>query len=202
MKLLVGLGNPGAAYAATRHNTGFMALERFAAAHDRPRWKSARQALQAVVTLGEQTLVLLKPMTYMNLSGSAVAAALRFYRVALPDLLVVVDDTALECGVIRLRAAGSSGGHNGLRSIEAALGSAAAPGQTGRDYARLRIGIGARGAVPLETYVLSPFSAAQWPRMESALSQAVDAIQCWATRGLTAAMNRGQAAAGAGAAEE
>lgn len=191
MKLAAGLGNPGDEYARTRHNAGFMVLERLAAAAGTSHWKAAHGGLVAVLGTGDQRLVLLRPITYMNLSGGAVLAVMRFYGLSMDDLLVVVDDIALPCGTIRLRPGGSSGGHNGLASVERSLGQvAAAAGKTGRDYARLRIGIDGPGRIPLEQYVLGNFTAGQWNLVEPALNQAVEAVQCWADLGLTMAMNR------------
>ena len=198
MKLTAGLGNPGEEYAGTRHNAGFMALERLAGAGSHIHWKAAHGGLLAALGSGDQKLLLLRPMTYMNLSGGAVLAVMRFYGLSLDDLLVVVDDIALPCGVVRLRPGGSSGGHNGLASVERSLGPlAAAAGKTARDYARLRIGIDAPGRVPLEQYVLGKFTAGQWNLFDPALNQAADAVQCWADFGLTTAMNRFNGAASA-----
>ncbi len=195
MKLVVGLGNPGSQYSDTRHNAGFMLLEsRYLSGplqEGQGRWKSAHKGLIRTLTLGGRSVVFLRPMTYMNMSGQAVLAAMRFYHLPLENLLVVVDDAALPCGAVRLRAGGSSGGHNGLGDIERALANLAArEGKTGRDYARLRIGIGAPGATPLETYVLRNFSVAQRRLIESALLRAAEAVECWVSLGITQAMNR------------
>jgi PTH1 family peptidyl-tRNA hydrolase len=122
-------------------------------------------------------------MTYMNLSGTSVAEALRFYKLdAGRDLLVVVDDIALPCGSIRLRGEGSAGGHNGLADIEAKLGT--------HRYARCRIGIDAPGRIPQKDYVLGRFREDQQPLVDEAIGLAIDATECWITRGITEAMNR------------
>ncbi len=191
MRLVAGLGNPGQEYAQTRHNAGFMVLQRLADRHARLHWKMDHNGLLAVLGSGDNRLLLLKPMTFMNLSGTAIQAAMRFYGLSIDELLVVVDDIALPCGTLRLRPGGSSGGHNGLASVERSLASLAAPaGKTGRDYARLRIGIDSPGRIPMDQYVLGRFSADQQNLLEPALNQAADAVQCWADFGLTAAMNR------------
>jgi PTH1 family peptidyl-tRNA hydrolase len=191
MKLVAGLGNPGTQYERTRHNAGFMALDAFAQKHDAGNFRVAHESFMADVLLNGEKILLLKPQTYMNLSGRAVASAMQFYKLALADLLVVVDDIALPVGTIRLRATGSAGGHNGLRDIEAALSSfAALAGKTAMDYARLRIGVDPPGRVPQKDYVLTPFTPAQKPEIESALNSAVDAIGVWAAQGIVPAMNR------------
>ncbi|HTV49000.1 MAG TPA: aminoacyl-tRNA hydrolase [Phycisphaerae bacterium] len=189
--LIAGLGNPGAEYESTRHNAGFMVLELLARRHGEKHWKSGHEALMCSIVLGENKLLLLRPVTYMNLSGRSVAAAMKFYGLTPEDLLVVVDDTALACGTIRLRAGGSSGGHNGLKSIERSLAELATEaGRTGQDFSRLRVGIDNPGRVAQETYVLERFSPAQKQTIEPALSRAADAVEYWAAFGIVAAMNR------------
>jgi peptidyl-tRNA hydrolase, PTH1 family len=191
MKLIVGLGNPGSQYERSRHNAGFMALDLFAQKHGAGNFRVAHESFMADVLLEGEKILLLKPQTYMNLSGRAVASAMQFYKLGLGDLLVVVDDVALPAGVIRLRATGSAGGHNGLRDIEMAVsGCAAAAGKTGLDYNRLRIGIDPPGMVPQKDYVLSAFSAEQKPKIEAALKAAVEAIGVWVREGIVTAMNK------------
>lgn len=184
MKLVVGLGNPGPQYDRTRHNVGFMALD--ALARRVAPGEVARSRFGGVVietTLkGEKTL-LLKPLTFMNLSGNAVSEAVRFHKLdARSDLLVIVDDVALACGLIRVKASGSAGGHNGLADIERKLGTA--------DYARLRVGIDPPGQIPQKDYVLGRFRPDQIERLEPALDESVDAALLWADEGVEAAMNR------------
>jgi len=180
-KLVVGLGNPGGAYLFTRHNVGFMVLDAWADEESEPfRDESARHSKAATLATGER---LVKPMTYMNESGKAVASWLEWLKLTVADLLVVVDDVALPMGQIRLRPEGSAGGHNGLKSIESHLGT------TG--YARLRCGV---DAVPpgwaLERWVLSRFQ----PEEEEALVRMVRtarlAIECCQSEGIAVAMNR------------
>ncbi len=195
MKLIVGLGNPGREYAGTRHNVGFDLIDGLAArlglvgnAGDFDR--SSRSKFDGLVMDGPVTLggvsdkaLLLKPVTFMNLSGGAVQAALAFYQMPLRDLLVVLDDMALPCGKIRLRAAGSSGGHNGLKDIERAL--------SGSTYSRLRIGIDAPPPrVPARDYVLGRFSEEQRKALSPAISRGVDAALVWMEKGIETAMNR------------
>jgi len=191
MKLVVGLGNPGSEYERTRHNAGFMAVERTARRHGAANWRTAHESFVCDVLVGTEKVILLRPMTFMNLSGRAVASAMGFYKLGLADLLVVVDDIALPCGTIRLRATGSAGGHNGLADIQRAVSTAATlAGKLPVDYARLRIGIDPPGRVPQKSYVLNPFAADQWPLVDGALTRSVDAIECWTTDGIETAMNR------------
>ncbi len=190
MKLIVGLGNPGSAYERTRHNAGFMALDRVARRHA-PAGVPARppqskfNSLLVEATISGERCILLKPLTYMNRSGTPVAETLNFYKMsAASDLLVLVDEYALPLGKIRLRGSGSDGGHNGLTDIERALGT--------RDYPRLRIGIDP----PPTTYddpadwVLGSFTPDQTKALEPALERAADAVEVFAKSGIEAAMNR------------
>lgn len=195
MKLVVGLGNPGRQYAGTRHNVGFEAIDALA---KRLGWvgdagefdRLARNNFDGLVmdggvslhSGGNEKVLLLKPMTYMNNSGNAVAAAAGFYRIEPVDVMVLLDDLALPCGRIRLRAGGSSGGHNGLKDIQRALG-------TDR-YPRLRIGIDpAPPPLPWRDYVLQPFSAQQRPAIDAALDRAAAATATWIENGIETAMN-------------
>lgn len=184
MKLIVGLGNPGPQYDQTRHNVGFDVLDRLARRHASgaiARGKFQGAAIDA--SIGGDKVVLLKPLTFMNRSGQSVGEAVGFYKIDPKiDLLVLVDDIALPCGVIRLRADGSAGGHNGLADIEQRLGSNA--------YPRLRIGVDAPGRIPQKDYVLGRFRPDQQPLVESALNEAADAAACWCGQGLATAMNR------------
>lgn len=185
MKLLVGLGNPGPEYAKTRHNAGFMAIDRFAA-----RWAPSETArsrfggLAVECTVRSHKALLLKPLTYMNRSGQSIVQALAFYKCEpVSDLLVLVDDVALPAGSIRLRPAGSAGGHNGLADIQRALGS--------DSYPRLRIGIDAKPPVmALHDYVLGRFTDEQLTALAPALEKSCDACELFITDGLEAAMNK------------
>jgi PTH1 family peptidyl-tRNA hydrolase len=152
LKLFVGLGNPGASYARNRHNVGFMAVDAIAAAHGFGPWRSKFQGEIAEGRLGTDKVVLLKPATWMNLSGDAVRAALRFYKLEPGDLTVFHDELDLAPGRVRVKAGGGHAGHNGLRSIDAHIGPA---------FTRVRIGIGHPGDKRLVSpYVLGDFAKA------------------------------------------
>jgi len=181
MKLIVGLGNPGKQYEKTRHNAGFMAIDRLARRHMLSGAKSRFHAgvLDGVIA-GEKVL-LMQPMTFMNRSGLAVGEAATFFKLTPEDVLVLVDDIALSTGRIRMRATGSAGGHNGLKDIERVLAS--------RDYPRLRIGIDPPGRVPQIDYVLGRFSSEQMDQLDSSLDRSCDAIECWLREGIEKAMS-------------
>ncbi len=184
MKLIAGLGNPGRQYDQTRHNVGFDVLDRLARRH--APGTVARSRFHGAVVEGDldgEKLLLLKPATFMNRSGQSVSEALRFYKLdASADLLVIVDDTALPCGVIRLRASGGAGGHNGLAHIEQLLDRPT--------FARLRIGIDPPGPIPQKEYVLGRFRPDQLEFVEPGLEEAVAASAVWAAHGIVDAMNR------------
>lgn len=184
MKLIVGLGNPGSQYEKTRHNAGFLAVDRLVrrwAPSELPKGRFSGVAVEAAVK-GEKCL-LLKPTTYMNLSGKSVAEAVGFYKInPAMDLLVIVDDVALPTGSVRVRQSGSAGGHNGLSDIQQKLGTDA--------YPRLRIGIDAcPPMMKLEDYVLGRFTSEQATLLEPALEKSADAAELFITSGVTAAMN-------------
>ena len=192
MKLIVGLGNPGPEYAKTRHNVGFMLVDRLATRHNLTRAKhkfhsgilddelfinSGGTRENGTGNSGGHRCILMQPMTYMNRSGLAVGEAVRFYKLDPEnDVLILVDDIALDCGTIRLRAGGSAGGHNGLTDIERALST--------RDYPRLRIGVDAKGRVPQKDYVLGKFTAEQWNKVDPALDRGTKCIEMWLSEGL------------------
>ncbi|QDU33634.1 Peptidyl-tRNA hydrolase [Poriferisphaera corsica] len=171
MKLIVGIGNPGKEYEKTRHNAGFMAIDRLAERNclSSDKTKFHAHFIEGVIA-GKKTL-LMKPMTFMNRSGLAVGEAVRFYKIEPKDVLVLVDDIALPCGRIRLRSDGSAGGHNGLTDIKRVLGT--------QTYPRLRIGIDAPGRVPQKDYVLGRFSPDQEFQVERAINRAAEAIEHW-----------------------
>jgi len=195
--LIVGLGNPGAEYAKTRHNAGYSLAGKLAA-----RWKAdwtnerkfnARIARAEIVgrasspstggTPVPRRVLLCQPRTFMNASGEAVKAVMNFYRLPPEQLLVAVDDADLPLGEVRLRPGGSSGGHHGLESVEQHLATQA--------FARLRLGIGRKdGAREITDYVLDRFDAAEAALMEKVLGRAADQAECWLDDGIEMAMTR------------
>ena len=188
LKLVVGLGNPGSKYAGTRHNIGFMALERMAKAEGFSfRQQTKLHGLAAETGVGDRRLRLLMPQTYMNDSGRSIRAALDWFDLAPEQLLVLVDDMDLPLGRLRLRAQGSAGGHNGLRSTIQHLGSPAFP--------RLRIGIGAPAENPAErraktvSHVLGAFSKAEQPSVDAVLEGVLESISRIQRLGLDRAGN-------------
>lgn len=185
MKLIVGLGNPGRQYDKTRHNAGYMVIDRLVEkfAPGAPAKARFNSAIFDTKIGSEQTL-LMKPTTFMNRSGAAIAEAVRFYKL-LPasDLFVIVDDVALPCGALRIRPSGGAGGHNGLSDIAQALGADA--------YPRLRIGIDATpDYMDQADYVLGRFTDDQWAIIAPAIDKAADAAEIFITAGLDTAMNR------------
>ncbi|MBX3387089.1 MAG: aminoacyl-tRNA hydrolase [Phycisphaeraceae bacterium] len=186
MKLIVGLGNPGPQYEKTRHNAGFMAVDRVRAKWADPSStpRSRFQGVASEVSISGERCLLLKPTTYMNLSGRSVGEAVGFYKVnPEQDLLVIIDDVSLPAGTIRVRATGGAGGHNGLRDVERALST--------QNYPRLRIGIDpCPPMMKLEDYVLGRFSPEQATAVEPALDRAADAVETFVRAGVNEAMNR------------
>jgi PTH1 family peptidyl-tRNA hydrolase len=189
LQLLVGLGNPGEKYAGTRHNVGFMALERLAGRGCVSfRHQAKLHGLLAEVGQGHQRLRLLMPQTYMNDSGRSIRAALDWYGIEPMQMLVLVDDMDLPLGRLRLRASGGAGGHNGLRSTIAHLG--------GQEFPRLRIGIGAPALNPVERkqrtvgHVLGRFSPSEQPVLEEVLDEVLAGIDLIQRLGIERAGNR------------
>lgn len=181
--LVVGLGNPGPRYAKNRHNVGFQVVERLAARAGGTFGHHPGRALACRVVLAGVPVVLAKPQTFMNLSGGSVAALVHWYHVdPLKNLLVVYDDLDLPLGKIRLRPAGSAGGHKGLASIIEHLRT--------QNFARLRVGIGRPAYGEPHRYVLEDFTAEEWAVMDAAQERAADAVECFLSEGLAAAMNR------------
>jgi PTH1 family peptidyl-tRNA hydrolase len=195
MKLIVGLGNPGSEYVGTRHNVGFDVLDAVA---ERLGWvrpgefdRQAKSAFDGLTvdgmlnlsTGGVEKVLLLKPMTYMNVSGKSVRAAMDFFKLTPPEVLIIVDELALPCGTIRLKPDGRDGGHNGLKSIQQMLG-------TDR-YPRLRIGIDPPPP-PMagRDYVLGRFTPAQKPVVAKAVGRAAGCVATWADAGIVKAMNQ------------
>lgn len=196
MRLVVGLGNPGSEFVATRHNIGWETLDRLAI---RLGWigpkddfnRTAKNRFDGLAMDGSvsilggasEKLLLLKPTTFMNDSGRSVQAAMAFYQLSPADLMVVLDDLALPCGKIRIRPGGSSGGHNGLKDIQRALGA--------DEYPRLRIGIDPPPPrIPGRDYVLGRFTEEQRKAVNPAIDRAAEAILRWIENGIEAAMNQ------------
>ncbi len=188
MKLIVGLGNPGGKYEGTRHNIGFEVVDELARRHqaDPGRVKFEGQLQECLI--GSQKSLLLKPHTFMNLSGRSVRQAIDFYKIELEDVLLVCDDFHLDLGVLRLRARGTDGGQKGLADTIRQLGT--------DEFARLRVGI---GPVPdrwnAADFVLGKFATAEIKLLTSEIIRLCDAVDTWATEGITAAMNRFNGAA-------
>lgn len=185
MKLIAGLGNPGKEYENTRHNSGFMAVDLLAEKCGVFSWSEKWNALVANVRIGGQAVLLMKPLTYMNNSGSAVSQAVHFYQIEPEDILVLHDDMDLPAGSVRIRKKGSSGGQKGMKSILNALGTT--------DIARIRIGVGhsARGEhgdVP--DWVLSPVPKAEQEIYRTALQASADAAYAWVSEPLDLVMSR------------
>ena len=180
-RLIVGLGNPGREYAETRHNVGFMVLDRIAGIagaifRNEKKW----QAEVAIARMSGTDVWLCNPQTYMNLSGESVSAIAGFYKVEARDILVISDDLALPLGRLRLREGGSSGGQKGLKNILLHLGT--------QDVPRVRIGIGSGDDA--SGHVLGKFTLAERPALDEALANAVEAVQFAQSQGFAAAMNR------------
>lgn len=182
-KLVVGLGNPGSKYEGTRHNIGFEAVDRLARGGSGVGFSRKFDGLVAEAEIDFRRVLLLKPETFMNLSGRSVRQAIQFYKLdPVADLLVICDDLNLPLGKLRIKPSGSDGGQKGLRDIMAQLGTDA--------YSRLRIGIGDRGPIDASDFVLSRFKPAERPIIDDALITASQAVAVWAAQGADAAMNR------------
>ena len=182
MKLVVGLGNPGQEYRKTRHNVGFEVVEELARRHAST---SAHRRFDGEIVeffVGPEKVVLLTPLTYMNLSGRSLGAAVDFYKLPLENVLIVCDDLNLEPGRLRLRPEGSAGGQNGLKDIFRRLGTDVVP--------RLRVGIGRPpGRMTATDYVLSRFSEREREEFTETVARAADAVELWLREGIVAAMN-------------
>lgn len=184
LKLVAGLGNPGKKYENTPHNLGFMVVDELAARFScRLRGSLRIRGRVGKTAGGGAGFFLLKPRTYMNNSGAAVSAALRYWKIESPDMLVVVDDADLEPGRIRLRPSGGSAGHNGLKSIMEHTG--------GGEFARIRVGVGrGTGERPLADFLLSPLGVFDEEWVRDAVTRAADAVEMVSRQGLEPAMNR------------
>ena len=184
MRVIVGLGNPGREYRETRHNVGFMVADELARRHQLTWAMAPGQVPETFVAkrFGEPTWMLAKPLTYMNRSGEAVAALTRYYDVPPSDVLIVVDEVALPFTRLRARARGSAGGHNGLKSVIAGLGST--------DFPRLRLGVGRGDARrDLADHVLAKFESGERADLETFIARAADAVEMFAVAGIGQVMN-------------
>jgi PTH1 family peptidyl-tRNA hydrolase len=183
MKLVVGLGNPGPRYEGTRHNVGFEAVGILARRHGL-QWELAPRGIEAFVAKWRPgDAIFVKPLTYMNLSGAAIVGLLQFYKIELADLFVMVDEVQLDTGRVKIRPGGSAGGHNGLKSVIASLGTT--------EFPRLRIGVG-RGDKrrDLADHVLARFDPEERSTIDEAIVRAADAAELFIAEGSSAAMNR------------
>lgn len=187
MYLIVGLGNPGAQYARTRHNAGWFVIDELARRHAIDISRKSFDARLGSGLIAEQRVVLAKPQTFMNLSGRAVSAILRYHNITLDHLLVVTDDLNLPLGKLRLRVGGSDGGHNGLKSVAQSVAS--------KDYPRLRFGVSEPPRAEREQhgtadFVLRPFTPDEWPVVERVTGRAADCVETFIREGAEAAMNQ------------
>ncbi len=183
MKLIVGLGNIGNKYTFTRHNAGFMLADSIALNNNLTfRENSRLKCLMTNLRNGVNDYLIIKPTTFMNLSGEAVRAVMDYYKIPIEDILIVYDDLSLEIGKIRFRANGSDGGHNGIKSIIQHLGT--------KDVARLKIGIGPQPNLPSEVFVLQNFSKEELETLKGVLSTAKNGIECFFKEGIAVAQNK------------
>jgi PTH1 family peptidyl-tRNA hydrolase len=182
MKVVVGLGNPGPKYAGTRHNVGFEVIDYLAKGPGCSAFREKFEAFVAEMKEGDQTVLLVKPLTFMNLSGRSVRAILDFYKLTIDQVLIVCDDFNLPLGKLRVRTKGSHGGQNGLRNIQDQIGTDA--------YARLRIGVGQPDPGEAVDHVLSRFKPGERPVIEEAVATAAQAVLTWVRSGIEVCMNR------------
>jgi PTH1 family peptidyl-tRNA hydrolase len=181
MRLVVGLGNPGPKYARNRHNVGFMAAERLAERLSAGAFREKFKGAYAKVEHASGEVIVLKPLTYMNLSGESVQPAMRFFKVPVDDLIVLHDELDHDFGVVRIKVGGGTAGHNGLRSIVQHAGSP--------DFIRIRIGIGRPPSGTVEGYVLSDFGASERAEVPDVVERACDAVLAVLSDGAKLAMN-------------
>lgn len=183
MKIIAGLGNPGAEYAKTRHNVGFMLVDALAAKLGADDWREKYDAMVLETRIGLEKVLLVKPLTYMNESGRAIGPLLSWYKLEAEDLIVVHDDMDIPAGTIRIRKKGSAGGHNGIKSLLAHVGD--------EHFARVRIGIGR--PLPGWTvihHVLAPFPSEDVPKIKEAIDYLLPAVECIVTEDVDMAMNK------------
>ncbi|WLR50907.1 aminoacyl-tRNA hydrolase [Bacillus tianshenii] len=183
MKLIVGLGNPGKKYAETRHNAGFMVIDHLAEQLNISLTKEKFNGIYGDGIINGEKVLLLKPLTYMNLSGESIAPLMDYFNIPIEDLIVIYDDLDLPTGKVRLRLKGGTGGHNGLKSIFQHLGS--------KEFKRVRIGIGRpQGPIPVVDYVLGRFNNEESIEMKEAIEHAAKACEAWVTTPFQEVMNQ------------
>lgn len=182
MKLIVGLGNPGTKYAHTRHNIGFDVIDELAARFQSPLTEAKHKGVYTMIRKGAEKAILLKPLTYMNLSGESIGEVMRYYDIETEDVVVVYDDLDLPVGRIRLRQKGSAGGHNGIKSTIAHLGT--------QNFNRIRIGID-RPVPPVSVvnYVLGTFTAEEQEQVKQAIEKSANAVEAWLEKPFLEVMN-------------
>ncbi|MFD1736902.1 aminoacyl-tRNA hydrolase [Bacillus salitolerans] len=183
MKVIIGLGNPGREYAQTRHNVGFITIDELAMRHQIPLDKEKFKALYGSGIMNGEKVILLKPLTYMNLSGEAVRPIIDYFNVDIDDIVVIYDDLDLPVGKVRLRAKGSAGGQNGMKSIIQHIGT--------QEFKRIRIGIGRpQNGMKVPDYVLGKFVGEDVPAMVQSIKTAADACETWMKHTFIDVMNQ------------
>ena len=182
MKLITGLGNVGEKYCFTRHNTGFMVLDKIALNNDLSFKEDKKlKCFMTKTKFNGEDIILAKPTTFMNLSGESVIALMNYYKIDIKDVLIVYDDIALDLGRIRFRANGSDGGHNGIKSIIKHVGT--------QNFARLKVGIGPQPPIPSESFVLQNYTKEQLETLKEVLKTSIDAIEYYLTNGMEKTQN-------------
>ncbi|PPA68533.1 aminoacyl-tRNA hydrolase [Jeotgalibacillus proteolyticus] len=182
MKLIVGLGNPGKTYDKTKHNIGFEVIDELSARWNAPLLQSKFKGAFATVHRNGEKIILLKPLTYMNLSGESIRPLMDYFDIPLEDVVVIYDDLDLPLGGLRLRQKGSAGGHNGIKSTIAHLGT--------QDFNRIRIGISRPPqGMKVPDYVLSRFSKEEWAEMENVVKRSAEACEKWLEKPFLEVMN-------------
>ena len=183
MKLIVGLGNVGEKYLFTRHNVGFMVVDKLA--YDKVfdfREEKKLKCFLAKTRLNGEDVVIIKPTTFMNLSGEAVSLVMNYYKIDVKDLLIIYDDLSLDLGKLRFRANGSDGGHNGIKSIIKHVST--------KDFHRIKVGIGPQPPIPAEAFVLQNFAKEQMDDLKQSVKRTIEALECYLSDGIETAQNR------------
>ena len=183
MKLIAGLGNVGAKYVFTRHNAGFMVCDKLALNHSCDfKEESKLKCLMTKFKFNDEDILMIKPTTYMNLSGEAVQLVMNYYKIPSDDIIVIYDDLSLNLGTMRFRNKGSDGGHNGIKSITKSIST--------DKFARLKIGIGPQTPVPSEVFVLQNFEKAETETLSEILNKAAEAVEFYFKNGIEEAQNK------------